>query len=231
MKIVTLLSGGMDSTTLLFYLAKTYPNAEITALGFDYGQRHRIRELCAANEVADLARQRFNGRITFSIIDLTSVTNLLSGSSLTDQTIDVPEGHYADETMKATVVPNRNMMMLSIAGAVAVAQKAEILAFGAHAGDHPIYPDCRPIFVDVMNATIRIGNEGFHHPSFNILAPFVMMSKADIVTVATNFANAPLDLSWSCYKGGEKHCGKCGTCVERREAFELAGVVDPTEYE
>lgn len=230
MKIVTLLSGGMDSTTLLFFLANSYKDAEITALGFNYGQRHRLQELAAAQNVVSIAKQRFGKRIKFAIIDLSSLTGLLSGSSLTDDRVPVPEGHYADETMKATVVPNRNMMMLSIAGAVAVSQKAEILAYGAHAGDHPIYPDCRPIFVDLVNATIQLGNEGFAHSNFRILAPFVMMSKSEIASLGAQFT-APLDETYSCYKGGEKHCGKCGTCVERREAFELAQIVDPTEYE
>ena len=231
MKIVTLLSGGMDSSTLLFYLLKSHKGAKITALGFNYGQRHRERELAAASNVAFVANHRYPGQVQFAVINLESLTGLLTGSALTDSTVDVPEGHYADETMKATVVPNRNMMMLSIAGAVAVSQKAELLAFGAHAGDHPIYPDCRPVFVDLVNTTLRIANEGFGHPDLIVSAPFVGMSKTEIAVVGTNYAGVPFDLTWSCYKGGKKHCGACSTCGERREAFRDAGIVDLTEYE
>jgi 7-cyano-7-deazaguanine synthase len=132
--------------------------------------------------------------------------------------------------MKATVVPNRNMMMLSIAIAAAVNDKAGTVVAGMHAGDHPIYPDCRPAFVTSMIETARIANKGFIDPYFSIWVPFIRWTKAQIVERGDQLG-VPYEQTWSCYKGGEKHCGKCGTCVERIEAFQLACVKDPTEYE
>jgi 7-cyano-7-deazaguanine synthase len=143
----------------------------------------------------------------------------------------VPDGHYAEDTMKATVVPNRNMMMLSIAGAVAIAEEAEFVATGTHAGDHFIYPDCRPEFIAAASAALLVGNTGFSSPGFRgIVAPFIHSTKADICATG-DVLGVPWDATWSCYKGGAIHCGRCGTCVERAEAFDLAGVDDPTEYE
>lgn len=219
----------MDSATLLWYLLTQFKSSEVLAVGFDYGQRHGQRELTAANEIVNIARERFSWRVDYSMIDLRSLSGLLDGSALTDRTIEVPEGHYADETMKATVVPNRNMMMLSIAASIAIAKKATILAFGCHAGDHPIYPDCRPVFVDVMNLAIKLGNDGFAEPTFSVFAPFVHRDKTWITKTGAELG-VPFHKTWSCYKGRDKHCGACGTCVERKEAFELAGVPDPTVY-
>lgn len=128
--------------------------------------------------------------------------------------------------MKLTVVPNRNMILLALAGAWAVSTKSEAIAYAAHAGDHAIYPDCRPEFAEAMQGALLLCD---WHP-VRIARPFLAMSKADLVKLGAELG-VPFALTWSCYKGGDKHCGKCGTCVERREAFELAGVPDPTKYQ
>jgi 7-cyano-7-deazaguanine synthase len=140
--------------------------------------------------------------------------------------MDVPEGHYEAESMKATVVPNRNAIMISIAYGHAVSIGAETVGVGVHAGDHAIYPDCRAQFIDMLSSTLQVGNDS----DLRIYAPFIDKTKSDIVKYGTALG-VPFDLTWSCYKGLEKHCGRCGTCVERKEAFQLAGVNDPTEYD
>ena len=149
---------------------------------------------------------------------------------ITDATVAVPEGHYTDASMAATVVPNRNAVMLSVAVGAAVARGASAVATAVHAGDHPIYPDCRPAFIDAVEHEARIGNEGFIADGFRVLAPFLSVGKDEIVRRGAA-VDVPFAQTWSCYVGGERHCGRCGTCVERREAFELAGVDDPTAYE
>lgn len=219
---IVILSGGMDSATLAYYLIEQF-NMDWHYLSFDYGQRH-VKELSYAAEIAGNLEARHD------IINLQEIGKLLatSGSVLVDTETEVPEGHYAEETMKATVVPNRNSIMLAIACGVAVAEKAEFVAAGMHAGDHFIYPDCRPEFIDAFEQAESLGNSGFWEA--RIFTPFIDMTKADIVSLGDRFG-VPYEKTWSCYKGGAKHCGKCGTCVERREAFSLAGVIDPTDYE
>jgi 7-cyano-7-deazaguanine synthase len=223
-KAVIIMSGGMDSATLAYHLKDQMPHTEFHYLTFDYGQRH-VKEIGYA---LDLGRKLEAYR--HNVINLQDLGELLfvSGSVLVDPRTDVPEGHYAEETMKVTVVPNRNSIMLAIAVAAAVAVKANMVAAGMHAGDHFIYPDCRPGFLDAFNQAEIIANEGFW--GGHIVAPFIKMTKADIVSLGDSL-RVPWEMTWSCYKGGQFHCGKCGTCVERREAFSLAGVVDPTEYE
>ncbi|MCY1301571.1 7-cyano-7-deazaguanine synthase [compost metagenome] len=130
--------------------------------------------------------------------------------------------------MKATVVPNRNAIMLAIAFGLAAAQKADAVAVAVHGGDHFIYPDCRPGFIDAFQAMQNQALDGYANVA--LYAPYVTVSKADIVTDGASHAT-PFEETWSCYKGGARHCGRCGTCVERREAFHLAGVADPTDYE
>jgi 7-cyano-7-deazaguanine synthase len=147
---------------------------------------------------------------------------------LTDD-IEVPHGHYAAPSMAITIVPNRNAIMLSVAYGAAVADEAEIVAIGVHAGDHFIYPDCRAPFIESYDAMQRLAVEGCGHPDLRLYAPFVEESKADIVRLGAGLG-VPFELTWSCYEGGEIHCGQCGTCVERKEAFALANVPDPTEY-
>ncbi len=228
--VLCVLSGGLDSTTMLY---KYYNDPDMEVLGavaFNYGQRHK-KELEYAERTCDKLD------IPFYLIDLWSsgLTGLLSSSesSLVSGT-DVPDGHYAEESMKATIVPNRNMMMLSIACGIAVAQGIEFVATGVHAGDHFIYPDCRPEFIGTLSEAMVLGNEGEGFQG--ILAPFQFGSKEDIAAIAFE-EGVPLDETWSCYKGGEKHCGRCGTCVERLEAIygaqnRLAEFIpDMTEYE
>jgi 7-cyano-7-deazaguanine synthase len=216
MKSVVLLSGGMDSTTLL---ADRVANGdEVSALSVFYGQRHK-KELERAKQIAA------HYSVPHRVADLSSIQPLLGGSALTDPSIAVPHGHYAEDSMKITVVPNRNMIMLSVAIGWAVALEAEKVFFAAHAGDHSIYPDCRKEFVQAMSHVARIAN--YH--SVVVWAPFLEMGKHDIAKLGHRL-NVPWELTWSCYEGGRDHCGACGTCVERKEAFELAGIIDPTIY-
>jgi 7-cyano-7-deazaguanine synthase len=220
-RAVAVLSGGLDSTTMAYSLrAQGYA---IAAISFDYGQRHR-KELEFAEQISrDLGA-------SWTLIDLhaAGLTSVLGGSALTDDTVAVPDGHYADESMKITVVPNRNAIMLSIACALAVTRDAEAVAFGAHTGDHFIYPDCRPEFVRAFATMVNLAVEGL--ASIDIVTPFLSMTKAEIVKLG-NELRVPFERTWSCYKGGALHCGTCGTCYERREAFALAEVADPTVYE
>lgn len=234
--VVPILSGGLDSTTLVYYLRHLDYDIKSVVL-FNYGQRHK-KELDFAAKTADRLG------IPYHLTDLyrAGLTQSIrySGSSLvTDE--EVPEGHYAQENMKSTVVPNRNMIMIAIAGAIAVAQDADVVAFGAHAGDHFIYPDCRPEFVERMDGALYEGNKGFgsHGYGVGLIAPFLHMTKTEIALLALQL-EVPLEKTWSCYKGGDKHCGRCGTCVERLEAITEARrflsnsgkeVEDPTEYE
>lgn len=212
-------SGGMDSTTLAArYKTKGY---DLLLLSFNYGQRHRRRELDAASQIAGYLGAEHR------IVDLSSIAPLLPGSSLTDPAVDVPDGHYAEESMKSTVVPNRNAIMANIAIGAASARGAALVGLGVHAGDHAVYPDCRPEFVEALEALAVTALAGFNTPK--IATPFVTWSKTEIASYAQRIG-APVHLSWSCYKGGTKHCGLCGTCVERREAFADALVPDPTEY-
>jgi 7-cyano-7-deazaguanine synthase len=214
---VLIYSGGLDSTTLLYHLIAT--NYEVHCLSVHYGQRHR-RELDAAREIT-------NGLgIDHRVVNLDALKQLLAGSSLTQHEIDVPVGHYAEESMKATVVPNRNMVLLSLATAWAVSLRAGVVWYGAHSGDHTIYPDCRPEFAQAMREAISLAD--WH--TVTLEAPFTEFSKGDIVARGAELM-VPFERTWTCYVGGDRHCGRCGACVERREAFELAGVSDPTEYE
>jgi 7-cyano-7-deazaguanine synthase len=219
--VVATVSGGLDSVTLAHALAAE--GRSLVCLSFDYGQRHAketgFARACARRLGAD-----------HHVVDLRSVGRLLTGSSLTDAAVDVPEGHYTDASMAATVVPNRNAIMLSVAVGVAVARGASAVATAVHAGDHPVYPDCRPAFVAAVEHEARVGNEGFAVEGFRVLAPFLDVAKDEIVRRGAALG-VPFAETWSCYVGGARHCGRCGTCVERREAFQLAGVDDPTVYE
>jgi 7-cyano-7-deazaguanine synthase len=218
--VVTTLSGGLDSVTLAHALAAD--GLDLIALSFHYGQRH-AKELDRAARCADRLEAEHH------VVDLRPVGALLTGSALTDSAVAVPEGHYTDVSMAATVVPNRNAIMLSVAVGVAVARRAGAVATAVHAGDHAIYPDCRPAFIDAIEHEARVANEGFIADGFRVLAPFLQLSKSEIVRRGAALG-VPFDETWSCYLGEDLHCGRCGTCVERREAFELAGVHDPTPY-
>lgn len=217
MKTVLILSGGMDSTVLLHWLLRR--GDEVSTLSFDYGQRHR-------KELDFAAASAIGAGVPYDLVDLSGIGRLLGGSSQTDPGVPVPEGHYTEESMKATVVPNRNMIMLAVAGGVAIARKAGRVAYAAHSGDHAIYPDCREEFVRAMDAALGLADWSL----VSVDRPFVGMTKAEIARVGATFG-VDFSKTWSCYKGGKLHCGKCGTCVERREAFALAGLNDPTQYE
>lgn len=218
--LVCLVSGGLDSVVLAHMLAAE--GREIVMLSADYGQRHR-RELDHAASAATRLGARHH------VADLSGIGALLHGSALTDPAVDVPDGHYAESTMISTVVPNRNAILLSLAVGLAVAEGASGVAYAAHGGDHHVYPDCRPKFVASFAETARIANDGLVADSFSVHAPFLELTKADIVRIGDEL-RVPFDDTWSCYRGGARHCGRCGTCVERKEAFELAGVDDPTAY-
>jgi 7-cyano-7-deazaguanine synthase len=217
MKALVLFSGGLDSTVLAAQLQAD--GVETRLLSIDYGQRH-AKELDMAEKIAQALG------LPHRILRLPDLGPLLGGSSLTDDQVELPEGHYAEESMKATVVPNRNMILLALAGGHALSIGFDTIAYAAHAGDHTIYPDCRPEFADAMEKALGLAD----WQNLNLLRPFVNFGKEELVRKG-NELGAPLQLTWSCYAGREKHCGKCGTCVERKEAFALAKVEDPTEYE
>ena len=217
---VAVVSGGLDSAVLAHHLRNH--GWRLRLLSFDYGQRHAKELACARALAAELD-------VRHDVVDLTSVGRLLAGNALTDDTVDVPDGHYTDDSMRSTVVANRNAVFVNVAVGVAVAEGASAVAIGVHAGDHPIYPDCRPEFVKAADRLARIANEGFTVDDFAVLAPFLRWSKSDIVRRGADLGVAFAD-TWSCYKGDDVHCGTCGTCTERREAFVEAGVDDPTKY-
>jgi 7-cyano-7-deazaguanine synthase len=220
MKATLIVSGGMDSATLAYkYKADGY---KLHLVGFNYGQRH-------AKELDSLAAIAEQLNADFEVIDLSALKDALAGAALTSDDVDVPDGHYTKETMRITVVPNRNAIMLAIATGIAVANGSDLVATGVHSGDHFIYPDCRPSFIQALNAAFVLGTEGHSKEGFRLEAPFVHVSKAEIARIGKKL-NVPFELTWSCYKGGDIHCGRCGTCVERIEAFKLAGVEDPTSY-
>jgi len=216
---VAIVSGGLDSVTLAHLLSDEGWNLHL--LAFNYGQRH-ARELGFAQKCAG----RLNASI--DIVDLSSLLPLLRGSALTDD-IAVPHGHYAAPSMAITIVPNRNAIFLTIAYAAAVSRAAQIVATGVHAGDHFVYPDCRPAFIESFGAMQKLAVEGCGDANLKLHAPFVGKTKSEIVSIGARLG-VPFDETWSCYQGGQVHCGQCGTCVERREAFELSGVIDPTQY-
>ena len=216
-KTVLIYSGGIDSTVLLYDLLNS--GHDVQALSVNYGQRHSKELDCAKSLCKQL-------NVEHHVADLTALNPLLSGSSLTSPHVQVPEGHYEDESMKATVVPNRNMILLSIATGWAMSTGASSVSYAAHSGDRAIYPDCREEFADAMNSVMEIA--GWDKVSLN--RPFSSLTKADIVKLGDELG-VPFEQTWSCYKGGQVHCGVCGTCVERREALQLAGVTDSTIYD
>ena len=216
---LALLSGGMDSTALVSVLKGM--GHEVDTVSINYGQRH-AKELERAKAVADHFGLRHD------VIDLSVLAHSLRSALTTVDEVEVPDGHYAEETMRATVVPNRNAIMLMVAVGIAASRGHDQVATAVHAGDHFIYPDCRPDFIEAASKCAQLGTATFG--DVRIVAPFVNMGKDAIASLGNEFG-APFHLSWSCYKGGENHCGRCGTCVERAEAFALAGVDDPTTYD
>lgn len=216
MKIVVIYSGGLDSTVLLHHLL--HEGHQVHALSINYGQRHRC-ELKSASTIAQMLA------VPHELADLSGIQHLLAGSSLTSPEIPVAEGHYTESSMKSTIVPNRNMLFLALATSYALSINASAVAYAAHNGDHAIYPDCRSEFADAMQTAIQLADWN----TIELMRPFVDWSKADIVQRGYQL-NTPLEKTWSCYNGGHVHCGRCGTCIERREAFDLCGIKDPTLY-
>ena len=216
MNVVVLCSGGMDSVVALHWANREHTVKAVAS--FDYGAKHNHRELpFAAEHAARLG-------LRHEIVTLEFI-NRLFASSLLKSGGSIPEGHYEAENMKQTVVPFRNGIMLSIAGGFAESIEAEGLVIAAHGGDHAIYPDCREEFMRAMGEAITLGT----YANVRVLRPFISLSKAQIATEGVSLG-VDFARTWSCYKGESLHCGKCGTCVERREAFALAGVADPTIY-
>lgn len=206
----------MDSVVALY---EAHSRHEVlTVLSFDYGSKHNAREIPMAAYHADVLG------IPHKVIELPFINQTFS-SHLLQSGGAIPDGHYAEENMRQTVVPFRNGIMLAIAAGFAESQEAEGLVIAAHSGDHAIYPDCREPFMEAMHRAVESGT----YAKVQILRPFVHRDKAWIARrgheLDIDFRN-----TWSCYKGGDTHCGTCGTCVERREAFLLAGVCDPTDY-
>lgn len=212
---VIIVSGGMDSITLL------YDRKESIAIGisFDYGSKHNKREIpLAAYHCAELG-------IKHVVIDLGFMPEYFK-SSLLEGGENIPEGHYDEANMQSTVVPFRNGIMLSIAAGIAESNGLTTVLIANHGGDHTIYPDCRPEFIAALDAAVCAGT----YINVHICAPYTDISKADIAKIGKRLG-IDYSTTWSCYKGGEVHCGKCGTCIERIEALREAGVEDKTEYE
>lgn len=212
---VIIVSGGLDSITLLYDKAETIA----LAVSFDYGQNHGAKELPFA---VHHCRKLGIPHITIPL----SFMHRYFKSSLLDGAEAIPEGHYAEENMKSTVVPFRNGIMLAIATGIAESHGLKRVYIANHGGDHTIYPDCRPDFIQAMDGAATAGT----FVNVRIEAPYTNITKADIVRRGTALG-VDYSKTWSCYKGSDVHCGKCGTCVERKEAFLEAGVKDPTEYE
>lgn len=215
-KVVCLASGGIDSSTLLYYLNSQ--GYELYPLTINYGQRHSKEIIAAENICKSL------GLTTHRCLNLSLLKPLLP-STLTGKG-EIPEGYYTDSSMSLTIVPNRNMIFLAIAAGYAQGLGASSVAYAAHLGDHPIYPDCRIEFVESASQTIKLGTG----EKVDLISPFIKMTKSEIVSLGEQL-KVPFAQAWSCYKGGKVHCGKCGTCTERKEAFILAKVKDPTIYE
>lgn len=210
-------SGGMDSTAALTLAQKQEDAREVIAVGINYGQRH-LKEL----EHASLIHQELG--IKSITLDLTGYGKSVTSALTSD--IEIPNGDYSEENMDVTVVPGRNAVMLSAVAGMAASQSGEepaTIITAVHSGDHYIYRDCRPEFITPMDEALQAAC------GVRIWTPFIDKSKADIASIGTEI-DAPLSLTWSCYKGEDIHCGVCGTCIERKEAFADTGLDDPTEY-
>lgn len=218
MKVIIVLSGGMDSSTALAWAINNCYEV-VGCLSFEYGSKHNEREWESAQKIAAHYGVPIK-RASLNFIAESFKSDLLKSGG------DIPEGHYADPSMSKTVVPFRNGIMLSIAAGYAESVGANGVILGNHFGDHAIYPDCRQSFILPMMEAIRQGT----YANIELLSPFMNVDKTEIVKIGKRL-NVPYELTYSCYKGEDRHCGKCGTCYERREAFNDAGVEDPTIYE
>lgn len=218
--VVAIVSGGLDSVTMAHLLVSQ--GFEITIVSFDYGQRHR-REIEFA---ASCAKRLF---APHHVVNLASISHLFDGSSLVRPNSSVPSGAYDEESVKSTIVPNRNAMMINIAAALAINRSYFGVAVGVHGGDHFLYPDCRPEFIASQQETLRLSNLGINRHDLQLLAPFVNWTKKMIIEVGESLS-VPWSETWSCYRGEDNHCGDCGTCIERKSAFLESGINDPTFY-
>lgn len=216
-RTVVVFSGGLDSTTLLYHLIDA--QHELAALAVDYGQRHRRELECAAAICHEAG-------VELTTLDLTGLMPIFGNNSLSDSGRAVPEGSYQPDSMQQTTVPNRNMILLSIAAGWAISHDCQAVAFGAHSGEYTPYPDCRPEFAEAMDVAAQLCD----WKPLRILAPFVEWTKAEIVSRGAEL-NVPFENTWSCYVGGPLHCGRCGTCVDRKTAFASSGIHDPTRYQ
>lgn len=213
---VVIYSGGMDSFTVLHRALRE--GLEVHALSFDYGQRHSRELEVAARVCRELG-------VPHQVVDIRAIHGLIDNSALTDADREMPEGDYGEENLTATVVPNRNMILLSLAIAKAVNIGAGRVDYGAHGGDHVLYPDCRPEFVERMNAVAGIAN----FAPVEIHAPYLRAGKAEILADGLAMGLDYAD-TWTCYRGEALACGRCGSCRERLAAFAVNGAVDPLRY-
>lgn len=208
-KTIVVLSGGLDSTTLLYHLLDE--GHVVKAMSVDYGQRHS-RELEAAKRICKLTN------VEHRVVELSGLAAIFGHNALTDSSVAVPHGEYDSSTMAVTTVPNRNMILLSIATGWAIASKFTAVAFGAHSGEYTPYPDCQPKFAAALNCATRVCDER----PIEVLAPFIHWTKTAIVKRGRQL-NVPFEFTWSCYEGGESPCGNCPTCLDRKHAFESLG--------
>ena len=227
MKALVLFSGGLDSTTALAKAINEYGKEHVVALSISYGQKH-VKEIEASNNIV-----KYYG-VEHIFLDLSKIFEFSDCSLLSHSDQEVPEGDYKDQLDKqdgkplSTYVPFRNGLFLSSAAAIAISKGCDIIFYGAHADDSAgnAYPDCSVEFTKAINDAIYLGSG----KQVKVVGPFVNMHKADIVKLGTKL-NVPYNLTWSCYQGHDKACGKCGTCIDRIKAFEANGLKDPIEYE
>jgi 7-cyano-7-deazaguanine synthase len=214
---VLVISGGVDSVTMLYHLVNCNIKP-LYALSFNYGQRHLKELVCAERICKEL-------NIPHKVVDISSIQSLIAKGSLTGNE-KVPYGNYTEESQKSTIVPNRNMIFLSIATGYAITKGVSTVYYAAHLGDRTIYPDCTKEFVKALDTAVFIGNKW---TPVEVKAPFIDMKKSDIVKLGLEL-EVPYGMTYSCYEGDVVACGQCGTCVERIEAFMSNGVVDPIKY-
>jgi 7-cyano-7-deazaguanine synthase len=220
-KIVAIVSGGMDSVTMAHQLKEQGHDPHL--LSVDYGQRHRKEHVFAA-----AAAERLGA--VHQVADLSAMGALLRGSSLTDPTVDVPEQTWSGYGESPNIVPNRNALLLSVAFAVAVAEKAQAVAIGIMADDAVSVPDSTPEFLRSFIAMERIATAGYADPDLDLLVPLAGLGKKDVVTLGERLG-VPWTETWTCLRGEDDHCARCAACWERQEAFSAAGVHDPTTYQ
>ena len=225
MRALVLFSGGLDSTTSLALAIKAYGKENVVALSISYGQKH-IKEIEASNKIA-----AYYG-VEHIYLDLSKIFEYSNCSLLSHSNEEIPKGDYKDQLEQkkvlTTYVPYRNGLFLSSAAAIAISRDCDVIYYGAHKDDsnNDAYPDCSPEFTNAINEAIYLGSG----KNVKVIGPFVDMHKKDIIKVGTEL-NVPYELTWSCYEGHEKACGKCGTCIDRKKAFLDLGLKDPIEYE